>query len=139
MPVSLDFDVTYNFDTLEPGITVPTILVYGDREVTVPAKIDTGSTDCIFERKYADNLKIEIESGEKTFFGTATGSFLTFGHELTVVVLGIRIYAKIYFIEEEEIHRNVLGRKGFLNLVRFGLIDYEGKLFLNSYNEKSDY
>lgn len=135
MPASLDFDVAYNFNTLESGITVPTTLTYGSRKVVFPAKIDTGSTDCVFERKFADNLKIEIESGEKTFFGTATGRFLAYGHELNVIVLGIEIYTKVYFVEEEEIHRNVLGRAGFLNRVLFGLIDYEGKVFFSPYGD----
>jgi len=31
--------------------------------------------------------------------------------------------------------RNVLGRRGFMEQVRLGLIDYEGKLYLSSYDE----
>ena len=81
-------------------------------------------------------MKIEIASGGKTSFGTATGKFLAYGHELTVVVPGIEIYTRVYFIEEAEIHRNVLGRSGVPNRGLFGLVDYEGRLLISAYGDK---
>lgn len=125
--MTVDFEFVYQFDTLKSGITVPVDLIADDRKVSFPAKIDTGSTDCVFERKHAENLQIDMESGEETYFGTA------FGHDLYLSVLEIEIYAKVYFIAEAGIRRNVLGRSGFLNNVQFGLIDYEGKLLLSRY------
>ena len=134
MPLTIDFDIVYEFDTLKSGIAVPLRLIYKERKVSLSAKIDTGSTNCVFERKHADYLQIDLESGEKLYFGTAIGRFLTFGHELTLEVLGLEFHTKIYFIAEEEISRNVLGRLGFLTNVQLGLIDYEGKLFLSRYS-----
>lgn len=43
------------------------------------AKVDTGSTDCIFARKHGEQLGLSIEEGERVQIGTATGSFSTYG------------------------------------------------------------
>jgi hypothetical protein len=131
MPLTVNFDIVYQFNTMESGITVPVDLICVDHQVSFRAKIDTGSTDCIFERKHGENLQIDIESGEEVYFGTAIGRFQAFGHELTLSVLGLEFYTKVYFIAEDGINRNVLGRLGFLSNVQLGLIDYEGKLLLN--------
>ena len=76
-----------------------------------------------------------MESGEPTTFRTVTGSFLTYGHEATLTTLGLRWEATVYSIAEDEIKGNVLGRTGWLDRVKLGLIDYEGKLLLSSYTE----
>jgi hypothetical protein len=39
----------------------------------------------------------------------------------------------VYFAEDENFSRNVLGRHGWLELVTIGLIDYDGKLYLSRY------
>ncbi len=39
------------------------------------------------------------------------------------------------FAEDENFNRNVLGRHGFLDRTVLGLVDYEGKLYLNQYGE----
>lgn len=49
------------------------------------------------------------------------GSFLAYGHEATLIVLGIEITATIYFAADEHFPVNVLGRVGWLD--RFELID----------------
>ena len=133
--ISLEFLKTYNFNTLETGINVPVKLFSENESVSLFAKIDTGSTHCFFERKYADQLGIEVESGQLLTVGTATGTFMTFGHELNLSVLDIEQYVTVYFIAEESIKRNVLGRLGFLTNVQLGLIDYEGKLLLSRYGD----
>jgi len=74
---------------------------------------------------------LEIESGIELNFSTATGSFRAFGHEITLTVLGIETVSTVYFAESEYFDRNVLGRIGWLNKVKLGLIDEEGKLFLS--------
>lgn len=133
MPLTVDFDIVYEFDTLKSGITVPVDLTDNGRKVSFPAKIDTGSTDCIFERKHAEYLQIDLENGEEAYFGTATGRFQAFGHDLYLSVFEIEIYTKVYFIAKVGIRRNVLGRSGFLSNVQLGLLDYEGKLLLSRY------
>lgn len=135
MSVIIEFLRVYEFNTLETGISVPVKLFSDDKKTSLFAKIDTGSTHCFFERQYAEQLGIEIESGQPLTVGTATGTFLTFGHELTISVLDIEQFVTVYFIAEEGIKRNVLGRLGFLTNVQLGLIDYEGKLLLSRYGD----
>ena len=136
MSVIIEFSKVYEFNTLETGITVPVKIFSAEKKVSLFAKIDTGSTHCFFERKYANQLGIEVESGQPLSVSTATGTFLTFGHELTLSVLDIEQYISVYFIADEGIKRNVLGRLGFLSNVQLGLIDYEGKLFLSRFGDE---
>ncbi len=129
----IEFAETYDYDTRLVGITVPVFLFDGQKTVEFKAKIDTGSSFCIFERKNGERLGIEIENGDEIRISTATSPFTAYGHELTLSVLGIESYAKVYFAKEESFTRNVLGRQGWLDRVKLGLIDYEGKLLLSTY------
>ncbi len=131
----IEFAETYDYDTRLVGITVPVFLFDGQKTVEFKAKIDTGSSFCIFERKNGERLGIEIESGEEIRISTATDDFTAYGHELTMLVLGIETYTKVYFAKEEWFTRNVLGRQGWLDRVKLGLIDYEGKLLLSAYDK----
>jgi hypothetical protein len=49
MPETLEFDVYHEYSLFEIGITVDLVLQLGDLKVDVIAKIDTGSTFCVFE------------------------------------------------------------------------------------------
>lgn len=131
----LSFAESYNYDTLKIGITVPIKLFFGEKFVRLEAKVDTGAENCIFERTHAERLGIDVESGDLVVFNTAAGNFAAYGHELTLSVLGLETYAKVYFAKEESFTRNVLGRQGWLDRVKLGLIDYEGKLLLSAYRE----
>lgn len=136
MAEDLSFDKTYFYSTLESGITVPTVLRLNETAVELKAKIDTGAENCVFERRHGETLGLEIESGRKQIFSTAAGTFVAYGFELTVRVLDIETVSTVYFAKEESFTRNVLGRLGWLDRVKLGLVDYEGKLFLSEYNEK---
>ncbi len=103
--------------------------------VDVEAKIDTGSTYCIFERHHGEGLDLDIEGGTLVDISTATGSFRAYGHELTLTVLGIETVSAVYFAESDYFDRNFLGRIGWLDRVKLGLIEQEGKLFLSKYQE----
>ncbi len=131
--LAIEFSTIQHYDTLKTGITLPVTLGYNSRTIDFEAKLDTGSSHCIFERRYGENLGLEIESGTLEKFGTATVGFYAYGHELTVSVLEIETYATVYFAKEESFTRNILGRQGFLDRVKLGLIDYEGKLLLSAY------
>jgi hypothetical protein len=133
MHETLEFDVYHEYSLFEIGITVDLVLQLGDLKVDVLAKIDTGSTFCVFERHLGEGLDIDIESGIAITIGTATGTFKAFGHELTLSVLGIETVSTVYFAENEYFDRNVLGRIGWLDRVKLGLIEREGKLFLSEH------
>lgn len=135
MAEQLEFDLVYEYSFFKTGISVETTLQNDDLSVDVDAKIDTGSTYCIFERHYAERLDLEIEKGIPIEIGTATGSFHAYGHEVTLTVLGIKIVSTVYFAEDDNFDRNVLGRIGWLDRVKLGLIDREGKLFLSKNTE----
>ncbi|CAN5159180.1 hypothetical protein BH20ACI1_BH20ACI1_19510 [soil metagenome] len=133
MAETIEFEKTYLYSMFDTGITVSVNLRYADKDVEFDAKIDTGSTFCVFQKLHGELLGLEIEKGIPADIGTATGSFRAFGHELTLTVLGIETVSTVYFAESEFFDRNVLGRIGWLDRVKLGLIDREGKLFLSEY------
>ncbi len=133
MPESIDYEKVYQYETLKSGITVVVEISYGGESRQIRAKIDTGAENCVFERKHGERLGVEIESGREQIFSTAAGNFVAYGHELSINVLDIETVSTFYFAKEESFTRNVLGRQGFLDRVKLGLIDYEGKLLLSEY------
>lgn len=135
MSAIIEFDEVYEYNTLKSGITVPVKLEFAENLVAFTAKVDTGSSHCIFQRKYAQQLEIEIEKGIELTFNTATGNFHAYGHELNLTVLGIETVSTVYFAESDYFDRNVLGRIGWLDRVKLGLIEQESKLFLSEYNK----
>ena len=135
MAENLSFDKAYSYNTLKRGITVPVVLQLDGVIIEFNAKIDTGAENCVFERRHGETLGLIIESGEEQVFSTATGIFTAYRHEITIDILGIETVSTVYFAKEESFTRNVLGRQGWLDRVKLGLIDYEGKLFLSEYNK----
>jgi hypothetical protein len=103
------------------------------KTVSLTAKIDTGADHCIFERRFGEELGLKIEDGIKQRFSTATGTFLAYGHNVALITEGLEFDSYIFFYENENQTTNVLGRFGWLDRIVLGLIDYEGKLFLNRY------
>jgi len=100
MPVSLDFDTSPRYSEAADGINVPITLSIGRQMVELLAKLDTGAAHCIFERKYAEILGLEVDSGRLQRFRTVTGS---------------------------------VGRSGWLDRLRAGIVDYDRMLFLGPY------
>ncbi len=83
---AIEFSTVHNYDTLKTGITLPVTLRYNSLTIDFEAKLDTGSSHYIFERRYGENLGLEIENGTLEKFGTATAGFFAYGHELTISV-----------------------------------------------------
>lgn len=52
-----------------------------------------------------------------------------------MAVLGLAYDTTVYFADDPQFGRNVLGRQGWLDCVQLGLIDYDGKLYLSDYND----
>ncbi len=133
MAFTLTFDRFAEYDAGLPGITLDITLKLGHQTADVIAKISTGATDCIFSRLTAEQLGVDIERGELIRFTTATGEFRAYRHEVNISVLGRDLDAAVYFAEDPSFTRNVLGRHGFLDRTVLGLVDYEGRLYLNEY------
>ncbi len=131
----MSFQISYleliEYDPGKPGITLAVILLSGSGKAGFDARLDTGASHCIFERVHGENIGLDIESGELLTISTATGFFTAYGHQVTLSVRDFDFDVMVYFAKDHAFNRNVLGRHGFLNLVRLGLIDYDGKLFLS--------
>ncbi len=102
---------------------------------SVDAKLDTGSTFCVFQRLYADLLGLDVEGGTPQHIRTVTGSFTAYGHKVTLTVGELEWQAVVYFAADESFPVNVVGRVGFLDRLRVGVVDYEQQLYLAAYDE----
>ncbi len=130
MPHTLTFESLQIYQTGKIGINIPIRLLHGSQLIDVDAKLDTGSTFCVFERLIGEDLGFDIESGMPEQIGTPLGAFAAFGHFVTLVVQGRECEVVVYFAENPAFNRNVLGRVGFLDRVLIGLNDYAGRLYL---------
>lgn len=137
MLYQLAFSTLQEYDPAQSGIEVEVVLSTAETSQRIAAKLDTGATFCIFQREYGEALGLDIESGRPEWMGTATGTFLTYGHPVTLSALGLEFNVMVYFAAQYDFSRNVLGRYGWLQQVRIGLVDYEGKLYISAYDEQS--
>lgn len=134
MTHSLSFDVERDYSSAE-GIVVPVTLHHGQDRVSFEADIDTGSTFCIFNRGHGETLGLHVESGDLARFSTVTGSFDAYGHMLKLETFGYSFEVTVYFAAHEDFKRNVLGRRGWLDQVRLGIVEYESKLYFSRYGQ----
>lgn len=123
MAYTLTFGSFTEYDAGLPGITLQVRLSLAEKTLELSAKIDTGATDCIFARKYGEQLHLTVEDGERVQFNTATGGFFAFRHDVTIKILDYEFDAVVCFAEDENFNRNVFGRHGFLDRTILGLVD----------------
>jgi len=135
MAYQLEFERLFSYDAGQPGITLQANLTLNEKSLDIAVKVDTGASCCILERRFGKELGLDIEAGMRQVFGTATGTFVAYGHELTLRVADFEFNTIAFFPADAEVKRNVLGRFGWLDRVVMGLVDYEGKLYLSSYAE----
>ena len=134
MAHQISFEHFLNYDNGEEGIGLDVEIVFGDSTVKFIAKIDTGSTYSIFERRLGEELGLEIESGMRQRFGTAAGGFYGYGFRVNLVTAGLEFDSMVFFAENDGFDKNVLGRIGWLDKISLGIIDYEGKVYLSHYS-----
>ena len=135
MDYQVNFSRLVNYDPGLAGITFDAAISLRGSLVALEVKLDTGSTNCVFERHYGESLGLNIESGERICIGTATGSFIAYRHFVTLAVLDHDFDSGVCFAEDASINRNVVGRLGFLDRIKLGLVDYDGKLYFSRYDE----
>jgi hypothetical protein len=126
---SLDFDADLEYEEAAAGILVPVRLIHGDRSVELTARLDTGAADCLFDRFYAEMLGLP-DSGVARNYRTVTGSFPAFGHEITIETLGLQWAALVFFHAMGNPAHAFLGRRGWLDRVRLGIVHDRRRLFL---------
>jgi hypothetical protein len=104
----------------------------------VLAFVDTGASNCLFERAVGEMLGLDIETGDLKVFSAASGPVKAFGHMVSVNVLNLEFDSMVYFFADENIPKNLLGRAGWLDRIRFGLVEYEREMYLAPYDFESD-
>jgi hypothetical protein len=109
----LAFDAFHFYDSSKSGITIPARLSLGNTYTNVVTKLDTGASYCIFQRAHGEKLGFDIESGHQIKIYTAAGSFLAFGHNVTLTVLDFSFDSLVYFAKGEDFRRDVLGDRDF--------------------------
>ena len=133
MPVSLAFDAAHHYADALDGIEVPITLCIGRQSVEFLAKLDTGAAHCIFERRYAEMLGVDVDSGRLQRFRTVAGSFAAYQHEVTIQTLVIDFSAVVFFAQDSTFNRTCLGRSGCLDRLRIAIVDYDRLLFVSPY------
>ena len=135
MAYQLSFKARHEYDSRDINISVPVKLRSGAETWEAPVKLDPGSTFCVFQREVGEQLGFDIERGLPQHIGTTMGSFLAYGHELTLIVLDLEIVATVYFAAHPDFPVNVLGRVGLLDRVRLGLVDQDNLIYLSDYHD----
>ena len=135
MRYPLSFEVLHEYDPRTDGITVPVVLGVGRRDLRIVAKVDTGAAVCVFEREHGEDLGLDIEAGQPLQIATASGSFLAYGHDVSLSTFGFQFDVVAYFAFQYGFPRNVLGRRGWLEQVRLGIVDYDRKLYVSRYSD----
>ena len=102
----------------------------GREVIDLLAYLDT----CLFERKHGELLDLEVEAGDHRTFRTATGRVEAFGHVVELHVLGLKFESLVYFFADERVNKNLLGRAGWLDRIRLGLVDHDGDRYLAPYD-----
>ncbi len=98
----------------------------------IEAAVDTGASFCLFARSVAESLGVDVESGISQVFTSANGHVEAFGHTLQLSVLGMDFHAVVYFFADGNIRKNLLGRRGWLDRVLFGLDEYRQIVYLTN-------
>jgi predicted aspartyl protease len=101
----------------------------------VAASVDTGASFCLFGAEIAEALGLDLEAGIRRRFRTANSRFDAFGHEVELGVFGVVTNSVVYFFVDPMIDKNVLGRIGWLDRVRLGLIHHDRKAYLAPYDQ----
>ena len=114
---------------------VRAILMCAGKAAACEAYIDSGATVCLFQRELADDLGLHLLSGERVRLSTLTGPISAYGHEVTLQCGELSFETTVYFSAEYGLPRNLLGKFGFLQQTRFGLVDYDEQIYLSYYDD----
>lgn len=100
----------------------------------VAASVDTGASFCVFGSEIVETLGLNLESGMHMRFRTANSRFDAFGHRVELSVLGLVTISMVYFFADPAIDKNVLGRIGWLDRVRIGIVHHDNEVYLAPYD-----
>jgi len=135
VPRTLTFAQIHNYPDEGDGILIPVLLTAGDRRAKFVARVDTGAAFCIFNRAHGEALGLDIEAVPRHEFRTAAGNFFAYPHNVSIKCLDFEVESVVYFAENPDFDRNVLGRDGWIRKFRLGIIDYDSLLYLSRYDD----
>ena len=116
------------------GITLRVMLSLGSIRREAVAKLDLGAHVCLFSRELGDQFELDIESGEPIRLGAIVfGTLDAFGHEMTLRIGSVSVPLTVYFAKDYGLPMNYIGRQGWLQRVKLGVVDYESKIYLGEY------
>ncbi len=92
----------------------------------------------MFARSVGESLGIDVESGLQQIFVSAGGRVEAFGHSIQLTVLEIEVDALVFFFANGNIQKNLLGRRGWLDRVKFGLDEYQQIVYLSGPESRED-
>ncbi len=136
MNYQIEYSVKQIYDSRKVGITMKTTLRRNDLSVVFNAKVDTGAEFCLFARELGEKLEIDIKSGIKENLSTLAGNLSAFGHYVELETLGLKFDSLVYFAKDYALNRNLLGRQGWLQLVKLGLDDYRSEIYISPRDEE---
>ena len=113
---------------------MPVLLTHGETSLRVAAKIDTGAQVCLFAYEVGLRLGLVVEQGAAIVLSSIGGSVDAFGHDVIVQTGRLAFESRVYFAKYPGLPRNVLGREGWLRNLRMAVIDYDGLLYLSTYD-----
>ena len=131
--INLEFELAHEYESTADGILVPVRIVQSGKSVELTARLDTGAAHCLFHRSYSDLLDIAWDAGLPQTYRTIVGNFRAYGHELTLHTWDLQCSAMVYFHESGSPNSNYLGRAGWLDRVRLGLIHYDQRILVARY------
>jgi hypothetical protein len=126
---TVSFDIEHTYSDHDWGIVLDVEL--NGKGVRFLATLDTGAAYCIFQSDYADLLDLTLKDGIPLTLSLANGARIeAYGHEVTMTVLGRTVSSVVYFTDAFGFRRNVLGRRGWIDLFKLGIVYYQSKLYL---------
>jgi hypothetical protein len=100
----------------------------------VDARVDSGSSFCVFGRQWADLMGLDWEAGEPLEISTAAGTFYAHLHEVTIQLLDFKWTAWVAFAEWDTMPpspaRDVLGLNGFFDHFLLAIDDTAEMIYL---------
>ena len=130
-----EFAHKYSYASDPGDISLPIFLSNGDRSFELVASVDTGASHCLFERLCADWLDLDVEAGERRVFRTGAGPLVTFGHHVQITTFDLIFESQVYFFADPAVNKNLLGRVGWLDRMRVGIVDHDRELYLSAYDD----
>ncbi|HKQ92178.1 MAG TPA: retropepsin-like aspartic protease [Blastocatellia bacterium] len=134
MPFLLDFNIRYEYNSLRSGIFVPVTLRLGGTAIPCDAEVDTGAQVCVSQRELGVSLGLEVETGHRIVLSSLGGAVVAFGHFVTLHTLGLEFDSVVYFAEDYNLPRNLLGRDGWLRKLRLAVVDYDAEIYLSPHD-----